>query len=187
MSHILIFTRTLPSVRLYSFNDGKSLLNFPCKYGPFGGKLRHRDNPHGGCHMKISMIVIFTVTVALAISIFSSPVWASDQKDLQKFYSTHSCRDCDLSFLNLSNAIFPGLDVKGANMRGAVLAYGKFTGSNFRKVDFTEANLTYANFSGADLRKADLTKATIAGADFTGAIWINGKRCLQGSIGMCKQ
>jgi uncharacterized protein YjbI with pentapeptide repeats len=137
--------------------------------------------------MRITMIAVCAVMTVLALSVFPQLVRGADPTDLKTFYNTHRCRGCDLSNLSLSNVIFPGLDVKGANMKGSILAYGKFTGSDFRKVDFTGANLVYANFSGANLRKANFTNVMAAGADFTGAVWTNGKRCLQGSIGMCKQ
>tara|TARA_B100000579_G_C22347921_1_gene628058 strand:- start:70 stop:582 length:513 start_codon:yes stop_codon:yes gene_type:complete len=96
----------------------------------------------------------------------------------------------------LSNGNFPESSFIRANLYEAVLE-----GGNFEKTNFTSANLTRANFKAASLIEANFNNANLFEADFTGAnilnanfeganlnnaIWVDGKRCILGSIGKCK-
>ena len=80
---------------------------------------------------------------------------------------TGHCPYCKLYFAKLG-----GVDLTGANLRGAVLI-----GASFRRSTLRNANLRGATLSGT----------SFAGADLSGAIWVDGKKCEEGSIGYCKQ
>ena len=79
---------------------------------------------------------------------------------------TKRCPACQLY-----HAHFSKQDMSGANFRGATLIGATFRGATLRRADFRGAKIGGADFSGADLFNA---------------IWINGKRCLEGSVGYCK-
>lgn len=61
--------------------------------------------------------------------------------------------------LDLSEAVFAGFDLTGAD-----LSYVDLNGA-----DFTEVELTGVNFSNSDLTSACFTRATLTECDFTGA------------------
>ena len=50
---------------------------------------------------------------------------------------------------------------------------------------FEKVDLGNANFSESNLKKAIFKDVTFSKANFTGAFWINGLKCLSGSIGVC--
>lgn len=83
-----------------------------------------------------------------------------------------SCNGVNLTYAALSNANLSGANLKGANLNHANL-FGTI---------LTDANLESSNLTGAMLFSTILT-----GANLSGAIWINGQRCKQGSIGRCNQ
>ncbi len=81
----------------------------------------------------------------------------------------------DLSYSNLSQA-----DLQQATLRGA-----KLKGANLRMANLQGANLQGADFSYAELEGARLEGANLNDARFENAIWINGEKCLPGSVGAC--
>lgn len=97
---------------------------------------------------------------------------------------------CDKSRANLSDAYLPYADLTNAN-----LAYANLTYADLEHANLTQADLTHAYLSGADLKGADLTyaylsganltNADLSGADLTGAMWMDGRVCAEGSIGVC--
>ena len=130
----------------------------------------------------------------------------SDGQDLQGSYLPNS---------NLSFTGFIQVNFDKSIMMNSILAYGTFSessfvrtnlyesnqGANFEKSNFTSSNLTRANFTGAtlieanfqysNLIEADFTSANILNANFEGAnlnnaVWTDGKKCGQNSIGVCK-
>ena len=89
-----------------------------------------------------------------------------------------------------SGTRFNRADLKYANMTGADLSYADFRQAAMKGVGLRNADLSYSDLSQADLSFADLTGANIGGANldqtqFAHAIWIDGKKCLPGSIGAC--
>ena len=65
-----------------------------------------------------------------------------------------------------------------------------FRQAAMKGVGLRNADLSYSDLSQADLSFADLTGANLGGANldqakFAHAIWIDGKKCLPGSIGAC--
>lgn len=82
----------------------------------------------------------------------------------------------DLSYADLRNSHLDGSNLEQAHLKGA----------NLRSADLSHANLTRTDLSYADLQGANLTGANYGNADFSNAIWVDGKMCLVGSIGICR-
>ena len=66
----------------------------------------------------------------------------------------------------------------------------KKVAANLKDANLENTQLEYANFSFADLRGANLKNANLKNAIFynaklDGAIWSNGLRCKEGSVGNC--
>ncbi len=94
-------------------------------------------------------------------------------QDSNLFGSNLSAADlsyADLSRANLSFVDFQNAQLKGTNLRSADLS----------KANFTNVDLSYANIQDANLQGVVLTSAKL-----DHAIWINGKKCLAGSVGKC--
>ena len=64
----------------------------------------------------------------------------------------------------ISGAIGPEADLRGADLRGVNLSGADLSGANL-----SEANLSEANLSGVDLRGVDLSGADLTGANLSGA------------------
>jgi hypothetical protein len=120
-------------------------------------------------------------------------------------------RNCLLLGIDVGSA-----SLAGANLNSTVLRQGRFSATNLsaadlsyadlRKADLRYADLTNgllvgANLQGADLRDADLSASDLRFADFTGArmdgvllsgahlddaIWRDGRRCAEASLGVCR-
>lgn len=105
----------------------------------------------------------------------------------------------------------PGINWAGCDKMGALLVGVNLQHANLERASFSGANLSYSNFSetvldGADLRAADLRRANfrnahLQGADFSKAqlegaqldgallsraVWVDGKICKEGSVGVCR-
>jgi len=78
----------------------------------------------------------------------------------------------DLSGSNLSYAVFENANLKGADLKN----------TDLRHANFSSVNLTYVDFTGAIIEDVNLDKA-----DLSHAIWMDGVKCQQGSIGHCKK
>jgi len=50
-----------------------------------------------------------------------------------------------------------------------------------------ETNFTNSNLFEADLTGANILNATFEGANLNNAVWIDGTKCLLGSIGKCNK
>ncbi len=85
----------------------------------------------------------------------------------ERLLRSNSCPGCYLYHAKLSH-----IDLTGANLRGAALI-----GASFRNATLRNANLKGARIGGV----------SFSGADLSGAIWIDGQRCGEGSIGSCKR
>lgn len=106
----------------------------------------------------------------------------------------------DLSGAILNSAILTGSNFYASNFKNAILDYADLSVSDLSFAVFARASLKGANLQQADLTKADFTNAKLNYVDFTGAkikgmkltgakldnaIWVDGQRCLAGSIGAC--
>ncbi|HVZ34524.1 MAG TPA: pentapeptide repeat-containing protein, partial [Polyangiaceae bacterium] len=59
-------------------------------------------------------------------------------------------------------------------------------GANLREAFFAKSDLRRADLRGADLRNAVMPyPEDLQGAQLSGAIWIDGRRCAEGSVGYC--
>jgi len=88
---------------------------------------------------------------------------------------------------NLSSAVLTGANLSGANLHGANLSNSDLLGANLSGADLHLANLTSANAKSANLSGANINNANLCGTIFDLATWIDGDRCLEGSIGYCKK
>ncbi|MDP2828080.1 MAG: pentapeptide repeat-containing protein [Sulfuricellaceae bacterium] len=90
-------------------------------------------------------------------------------------------RGKDLTDGNLSYANFSQADLSGSRLLRANL-----TGTNLRGADLSHADLAKANLSFSDLRSANLISSNLTGAILENAIWIDGRVCAPGSVGVCR-
>ncbi len=109
-------------------------------------------------------------------------------------------RNRDLKKANFRSAKLQSADFSSARMQGADLAYADLSGStllsaqlqnsnlkgaNLRRANLQGANLSAANLSYAELVGSQLQGANLKQAIFDHAIWVNGQKCLAGSVGAC--
>ena len=124
--------------------------------------------------------------------------------------SEANLRGADLRWANLSGADLSGADLSGvrligANLSGAdlsgVMSYDRsvsrydyitvdlrranLSGANLSEAVLDFVDLSEANLSGANLTNAFLSGANLTGAVLSGALWVDGSRCGQGSVGRC--
>lgn len=90
----------------------------------------------------------------------------------------------------LSGSLFNDADLQYADLSGADLSHGEFKRAGMKGTELRNADLSYADLGGADLSFSNLSGANLGGAnlngaDFSQAIWIDGKKCLAGSVGEC--
>ncbi|HRE30762.1 MAG TPA: pentapeptide repeat-containing protein [Candidatus Berkiella sp.] len=100
-----------------------------------------------------------------------------------------------LSDINLEGAYLRNINLEksrlaNSNLRKTDLGGTNLKDTNAKRVNFEKANLDRVNFTNADLHGANFYKASIKETIFTnanleGATWVNGERCLAGSIGEC--
>ncbi len=83
--------------------------------------------------------------------------------------------ESNLSYSNLSNS-----NLKNAQLDKAILK-----GANLQSANLTSASLKGADLSYADLRGAKIDNADLSQANLEKAIWVDGKLCIEGSIGKC--
>jgi len=78
-----------------------------------------------------------------------------------------------------------------ANLVQADLSYANLQGAQLQAANLQQANLSYAELTNADLRLADLRGARLDATNLTGArldqtIWVDGRECKAGSVGVCR-
>lgn len=86
-------------------------------------------------------------------------------------------QQADFAYANLSRAILVSAQLQGASFKGANLYQ-----ANLQDADLREANFSHAEMIGSQLQGADISSAI-----FDNAIWVNGRKCLPGSVGSCLQ
>jgi hypothetical protein len=171
--------------------------------------LEYRD------HRETTVIVLLSVVVLLAAGVYAGFKWVPQQPAgpqceaaATKSINWRQCNKAGLQLLNsdLSGATFNSINLQGANLFGskfskADLSYADLSNSNLSFTDFQQAQLKGANLRAADLSKANLSNADLSYADlqnaklvdtvythtnFSHAIWVDGRKCLAGSIGVCR-
>jgi uncharacterized protein YjbI with pentapeptide repeats len=98
--------------------------------------------------------------------------------------------NASLAGARLDRALLEGADLRFAHLAAAQLAYARAGRALFKGANLRAADLAYADLGGADLGYADLTGAVLGGANLEGArldhaIWVDGRRCVAGSLGGC--
>ena len=93
---------------------------------------------------------------------------------------------------NFVESSFIRTNLYEANLEGGIFEKANFSSANLTRVNFKGASLIETNFNNSNLFEADLTGANILNANFEGAnlnnaIWIDGTKCLLGSIGKCNK
>ena len=109
-------------------------------------------------------------------------------------------RNRDLRRVNFRSAKLQMADLSATQLQGANLAYADLSQSilisaQLQNTNLKGANLRKANLQGADLSAANLSYAELVGSKLQGAnlnqaifdhaIWVNGEKCLPGSVGAC--
>ncbi len=133
------------------------------------------------------MIKFFILLTMLFI--FSANSYGYNKQDVQRLIRSGKCQTCDLSGIdlsgkklnnidvrkaNLTGAIFRKCDLNGANLQKANLAHAKFENANLEKASFTETNLAWTRFDFANLKhssflKANMKETTLSGAELRNA------------------
>jgi hypothetical protein len=134
----------------------------------------------GGITMRTQRLPVMPFFVIFMFFV-TSVCYGFDKPQLEKFLKTKKCQKCDLSGADLS-----GRSLSGANLNGANLASADLAGAKLQGADLTGADMTLANLAGTNLAKAKMNKANLAGANLAGAVWTNGKKCKERSVGICK-
>lgn len=88
--------------------------------------------------------------------------------------------------MNLSGVNLTGLDLTGASFKGANLTNSDLERANLQEANLERANLKSANLYMSSLRLANINAANLDGANLDRAIWTEGRTCLEGSRGFCK-
>ena len=113
-------------------------------------------------------------------------VFTGAKIDLAKFENT----DYDHGRFNqLSSGIkvdFSNSYLRHTDFSGDQDKLTNLTGAKFINAKLNNADLRFVNFRNADFTGADLTGAQLHRSDFSGATWVDGKKCADGSIGVCK-
>ena len=96
----------------------------------------------------------------------------------------------DLMNGNFAEASFYRANLYEANLEGGNFEGTVFDSANLTRVNFKAATLINASFKNSNMFESDLTAANILNANFEGAnlnnvTWVDGKKCLLGSIGKC--
>ena len=100
-------------------------------------------------------------------------------------------KNADLGWARLNSAQLGGSNLAYANLAGADLSYADLSrtqlfGANLANADLGNADLSAADLRYADLRGSKIEAATLTGARLDHALWSDGRRCAEGSIGLCK-
>ena len=93
---------------------------------------------------------------------------------------------------NFAESSFIRTNLYEANLEGGIFEKANFSSANLTRVNFKGSSLIETNFNNSNLFEADLTGANILNANFEGAnlnnvVWIDGTKCLLGSIGKCNK
>jgi len=97
-----------------------------------------------------------------------------------------------LAFGNFPESSFIRANLYESNLQGGNFEKANFSSSNLTRVNFTGASLIEVNFKNSNLFESNFTAANILDSNFEGAnlnhaIWVDGKKCNLGSIGVCKK
>ncbi len=94
-------------------------------------------------------------------------------------------QNADLSVAQLQRADLAYADMSAAILISTQLQYSNLKGANLRRANLQNADLTAADLSYAELVGSQLQGTILNQAIFDHAIWVNGEKCLPGSVGAC--
>jgi len=129
-----------------------------------------------------SVCVLFVCFVAVfwgAVSNGYGEESITARENLEKLIKTNSCRNCDLSKVNLNR-----VDLSDADLEGADLSEAKMYLTNLSRANLRDTDLRGVGFGGADLADADLRGADLRGTSLDGAYL--GGTLLDGTFVMTK-
>lgn len=163
---------------------------------------------------KVVLVMLF-VLIVLGAGVYAgfhwipkAPATPQCEAEARPGVNWRQCNKAGLQLLktDLSQAQLNSANLQGANLFGttfvhADLSYADLSSSNLSFTDFQQASLKGANLRAADLSKANFTAADLSYADLQGAkladthldganlsdtIWVDGRTCLKGSVGVCR-
>ncbi len=159
------------------------------------------------------ILIILIIGGGITASIFLNQGQTSSQSDCTATPAAgvnwNSCNmrgmtaeNVNLDGMSATSARLTSASFNGSSMKSANLGYANLDNAQLSYVDFTDAvlkgasmrnaDMTRVVLNNADLRYSDMSGARIGGlqitnARLTGAIWTNGKKCKEGSLGKCYQ
>ncbi len=170
-------------------------------------KFRHKKTPFAGpMTILLSILVVITILAILFPSLLPVPLPnCTDPADKAVNWSNCLKVDLDVSHQDLSAAQIRNSHLSNSNFMNATLKQVDFAYSDLSSSNFSYANLQGAVLIGADLKATDLSNSDLSNADlsyadlnganlggsviknarFDHAIWINGQKCAEGSLGQC--
>jgi uncharacterized protein YjbI with pentapeptide repeats len=83
-------------------------------------------------------------------------------------FTDHVLKDFDLSYVNLSTAIFLGADLSGCDLSGATLRFSDMRYCQMRNTILAHADLSWANLQEAVLMDASMESANLSNARMSG-------------------
>lgn len=123
---------------------------------------------------------------AISTSFLSASLRASDADGLDASWA--ELTSADFSDAVLTDATLAKVTAIQASFVRAHMAHAILDGSNLTGVDLSGAELTDASLVGAVLTGGIVDEDTdFTGADLSGATWVDGRRCLAGSVGKCRK
>ena len=121
----------------------------------------------------IKNFVIISCCILFASKVIYAANLRFNQDDVQKFNTTNSCVNCDLSNAQLNG------DHSQVNLTGANLSNAKGSYINLSQTILINANLSNSYFSSANFSQADFSGAAIYQADFSYANLYKAKMTLE--------
>ncbi|MFP4236809.1 MAG: pentapeptide repeat-containing protein [Desulfonatronovibrio sp.] len=156
-------------------------------------------------------ILAITAMGTLVCLLTGGQAAAFNEDDLDRLLEHNECPECDLSGAqlnftrlawadlikadlsganltrtDLSRALLIGTRLSGANLTRASLFGARLVGAELSGANLNHADLSEANLNLADLSGANLSGANLSGAHLSWAIWTDGRKCVEGSIGECR-
>jgi uncharacterized protein YjbI with pentapeptide repeats len=138
------------------------------------------------CIWRIRFHVVAGI-VFCAIALPELQAFAFVPEDLERLKSTNNCPGCDLRSADLHGARLKQAVLEGANLMGANLEGADLQGAVLDDASLEKAVLKKAILSGASLDHATIDDADLNGALLDDTIWVDGKICKKGSVGVCKK
>ena len=101
-------------------------------------------------------------------------------------FSWSNLMNTDMSYCNLDSAMFFEANLTNAKLSQSNLSNIEFEGAILKNADLSGSKLHYTSLRKANLMGAKLTNVSLKNTDFSHAIWIDGRKCQEGSVNDCK-